>query len=69
MNTNPYYAIRNFNTSVTFSTEVSDLEVGREKRSRPDDFVDPSDDINKLLALEEENDETLLERAFEEFRR
>lgn len=69
MNTNPYYVITNFNISATFSTEVSDLEVGREKRSRPADFVDPSDDINKLLALEEENDETLLERAFEEFRR
>lgn len=47
---------------------MSDSGVGREKRSRPDDFVDPLPDINQLLALEQENDEFVLEQAYEERR-
>lgn len=45
------------------TVEVFDKEVGREKRSRPADFVDPSADIQLLLALEQAN----LEAREEEF--
>jgi len=41
----------------------------RLKRSRPADFVDPMPEVFQLLALEEENDEFILDAAYEAFRR